>query len=178
MAFFGCGPVAISLILGVPAEDVCKALSYTGHDGRDGTNKDDLARVRRHFGYTLRLLAHHDGFAGPKVAAWLGQRPAGCLRDAPLLLMVATTERPDGAHWIAVKGSQVGDCLESYTQWQPGPGDIAGWHIREAHVVTPHVPSPEWRAMREDLDRMVGVYAPGLWPPPQRASSAAPGSRR
>jgi hypothetical protein len=125
------------------------------------TMPDNLACVLGGFGHALWRIAFFDpALSAPTVMAWLRHRP-GHLRDAALLLLVETPERQPGAHWIAVKGDEVGDCLVSCSKWQPGPGDIAGWFLGEAHVVAPHVPDPAWVQMRKELDSDLSVYAPG-----------------
>jgi hypothetical protein len=100
MASAGCGPIAISLIIGVSAEAVCEVL---GSD-RESTNSGDLIPVLKHFNYQTRTVedwCDEPRLAGPLVTSWLKRRPYH-LRNAPLLLLAEFRGRP-GCHWLAVR---------------------------------------------------------------------------
>jgi hypothetical protein len=142
MASLGCGPVAVSLITGVPAEDVCKALAESGHDGRDGTKAEDLRKVFTHFEHMMcPVKCWPERLSGPLVADWLAGR-VGAARSSLHLLLVEDPGR-EGYHWVAVKGGEFGDRMATDSKWAPYPAqDFEGWRVREVYGVTP------WEAIR------------------------------
>jgi hypothetical protein len=164
MASLGCGPIAISLIISVPAEDVCKVLGSNGED----TSSGDLIPVLRHFNYQTRTVEDwrdEPRLAGPLVTSWLKRRPYH-LRDAPLLLLAEFRGRP-GWHWLAVRHmedddddeaapshDEFADAWLTHRQWQRDLRPLACWRLRGAWAVTP-IAVPECRRL---LGEMIDAY--------------------